>query len=298
MASAQPTVRELLASRRACYSFEFFPPADADGERRLWSAVDRLRGLDPAFVSVTYGAGGSTRDRSVRLAHELVGSGLTTVAHLTCVGATRAELGTVVGEFIDAGVANLLALRGDPPGGPGAVWEPHAGGLDHADELVELIGEIDDGICVGVAATTQPHPGSGDLERDARVLARKARLGAQFAITQLFFEAREYVELVERAARHGCHIPIIPGLMPITNAAQLERFAQMAGVPIPAWLVERIERVRHDRVQVRQVGLEVAVDLARGLLDAGAPGLHTYTLNRAAAATEIFDALGLVRSGV
>lgn len=294
MATTQPAIRDLLASGRRSFSFEFFPPRDDEGEAVLWSTIRRLEGLAPSFVSVTYGAGGTTRDRTARITAEVVSrTTLTALAHLTCVGASRAELRGVVGQFVAGGVRNVLALRGDPPGGIGAPWTPHPGGLDHAVELVELLRELGD-FSIGVAASTQPHPESSGLAQDARVLAEKARAGADFAVTQLFFEVGEYVELVERAAAHGCTIPIIPGLMPITRAGQVERFAQMSGVPVPTWLVERIAKVEDDPAAVRAVGLEAATRLAQQLLDAGAPGLHTYTLNRSAAAMEIFDGLGLL----
>ncbi len=296
MANAQRSVRELLSTGQPSFSFEFFPPKDAEGEQVLWSTIRRLEGLSPSFVSVTYGAGGTTRDRTARITAELTShTTLTAVAHLTCVGASRAELRGVVGQFVAGGVRNLLALRGDPPGGPGQPWVAHPGGLDHAVELVELIRGLGD-FSIGVAASTQLHPESSDLDHDAKVLADKARAGADFAVTQLFFEVDEYERLVERAARHGATIPIIPGLMPITRTGQIERFAAMSGVPVPRWLVDRLDEVRHDPDAVRAVGLAAATDLARDLLAAGAPGLHTYTLNRPGASLQIFKDLGLVPS--
>ncbi len=288
-----PTVRDLLSAGFQSFSFEFFPPKDEQGEQLLWATLRRLEALQPTFVSVTYGAGGTTRDRTARITSQ-IGSEttLTPVAHLTCVGSSRAELRSVIGQYVDGGVRNILALRGDPPGGPGQPWQPHPDGLTHAVELVELVRDLGD-FSIGVAASPHRHPESADLEQDARVLAEKARAGADFAITQLFFEPRAYVELVERAHRHGCHIPIIPGLMPLTNLAQVERFAVLSGVPVPSGLVERIEAVADDPAAVRAVGLEAATALAADLLAAGAPGIHFYTLNRSTVTTQIYHALGL-----
>ncbi|GAB2683188.1 methylenetetrahydrofolate reductase [NAD(P)H] [Thalassiella azotivora] len=287
------TISDLLASGRRSFSFEFFPPKDDAGEAVLWASIRRLEGLAPTFVSVTYGAGGSTRDRTVRITGRIASeTTLTPVGHLTCVSASRDELRRVVGEYAAAGVRNVLALRGDPPGGPGAPWVQHPQGLQHAVELVELVrglGRFD----VGVAAFPYRHPESPDLEHDARVLAMKADAGAAFAVTQLFFEPTAYLELVERARRHGCTIPIIPGLMPITTIGQIERFGVLGGNPVPPALVERLTAVADDPAAVRAVGLEAAARLAQDLLDGGAPGLHFYTLNRSTATLEIYRSLGL-----
>jgi methylenetetrahydrofolate reductase (NADPH) len=287
------TMSELLAAGGRSFSFEFFPPKDDAGEAVLWASIRRLETLSPTFVSVTYGAGGSTRDRTVRITGRISAeTTLTPVAHLTCVSASRSELRRVVGEYAAAGVRNVLALRGDPPGGPGAEWVQHPQGLRHAVELVELVRSLGD-FSVGVAASPYRHPESPDLEHDARVLARKADAGAEFAITQLFFEADAYFELVERAARHGCTIPIIPGLMPITRLAQIERFAVLGGTPVPESLTRRLYEVADDPQGVRAVGIAAVSELAQDLLDGGAPGLHFYTLNRSTATLEIYQALGL-----
>lgn len=294
----QSTVPDLLGQGEPLFSFEFFPPKDDDGEQLLWSTIRRLEPLAPSFVSVTYGAGGTTQDRTVQTTASIATSTtLNVMAHLTCVGASRADLRRVIAQFVNGGVRNVLALRGDPPGGIGAAWTPHPGGLNHAVELVELLRELGD-FSVGVACSPQQHPESPSLEFDARVLADKARAGADFAITQLFFEVDEYSRLVERATAAGADIPIIPGLMPLTNYGQLERFALMAGVPVPAWLREQIEAVKHDKAAVRAIGIEAATRLAQQLLDRGAPGIHTYTLNRAPAALEIFAGLGMQRGRV
>jgi methylenetetrahydrofolate reductase (NADPH) len=287
------TMRELLASGRRSFSFEFFPPKTDEGERLLWDAIRRLEPLGPTFVSVTYGAGGSTRDRTVRIIERIASETiLTPVGHLTCVGSSRAELRTVIGSYAGAGVRNVLALRGDPPGGPGARWTRHPEGLAHADELVRMIRELGD-FCVGVAAFPEGHPECVDLDTDAKYLAVKAAAGADFAITQFFFDADDYFRLVDRAERLGCAIPIVPGIMPVTNLRQIQRFAELSGAAFPADLAERLLAVGDDPEAVRRVGVEVATALGERLLAGGAPGLHFYTLNRSTATREIYQALRL-----
>ena len=289
------TLAELLAAGGRSFSFEFFPPKDDAAEAQLWLTLRRLEGLHPTFVSVTYGAGGSTRDRTVRITGRIAReTTLTPVAHLTCVGSSQAELRQVVGAYADAGVRNVLALRGDPPGGPGSAWTPHPHGLDHADKLVELVSSLGD-FCVGVAAFPERHPESADTDQDARVLAAKQRAGAQFAVTQFFFDAEDYLRLRDAAAAYGCDMPIVPGLMPVTNLGQIRRFAQLSGAALPANLVSRLETVGGDPAAVREVGVQAATELADRLLAEGAPGLHFYTLNRSTATLEIFHALGVSR---
>jgi methylenetetrahydrofolate reductase (NADPH) len=281
-----------LASGARSFSFEFFPPKDDAGEAVLWQAIRRLEPLAPSFVSVTYGAGGSTRDRTTRITAAIArDTTLTPVAHLTCVGASRAQLRRVIGGYADAGVSTVLALRGDPPGGPGQPWTAHPEGLDHAVDLVRMVRGISR-FTVGVAAFPDGHPESATLEHDARVLAEKAEAGASFAVTQFFFDPSAYFRLVERAAALGCRMPVIPGIMPVTNISQVERFAQLSGTPLPASVVSRLEAVRHDPAGVRKVGVEIATELSRALLDGGAPGLHFYTLNRSTATADVFADLG------
>jgi methylenetetrahydrofolate reductase (NADPH) len=287
------TVRELLASGERSFSFEFFPPKSDEGEAVLWSALRDLEALRPTFVSVTYGAGGSTRDRTVRLTKRIAAdTSMTPVGHLTCVGSTNEELRRIVGEYVDAGVRNMLALRGDPPEGPGQPWTPTPGGLDHASDLVALLCSLGD-FCVGVAAFPEGHPESPSLEHDVAVLLAKQEAGADFAITQLFFRAEDYLSLVDRAQSHGVRIPIIPGVMPVTDVAQIQRFAALAGASFPAELQETFLSVAHDPNSVRELGVEVATALCRRLLDEGAPGLHLYTLNRSTSAREVYLNLGI-----
>lgn len=286
------TIRDLLAEGRPSYSFEFFPPRSDEGERQLWTAIRRLEPLRPTFVSVTYGAGGSTRDRTVRITGRIATeTTLTPMGHLTCVGASQAELRAVIGAYADAGVRNVLALRGDPPRGE-TEWRPHPEGFTSAEQLVRLVRELGE-FCVGVAAHPEGHPDSPDRDTDAKFLARKAAAGADFAITQFFFNAADYFELVERAATYGCTIPIIPGIMPVTNVRQIQRFAELSGAAFPEDLARRLLDVEDDPDEVRRIGVDYASRLCQDLLDGGVPGLHFYTLNRSTATLEIYQTLGL-----
>ncbi len=288
-------LRDVFAAGRHSWSFEFFPPRSDDGEQQLWQSIRELERLKPTFVSVTYGAGGSTRDRTVRLTAEIAhDTTLAPVGHLTCVDAGVADLRHVIGAYAAAGVRTILALRGDPTGGLRAPWQPHPHGLSHAAELVALVKRLGD-FSVGVAAFPEGHPESPDLEFDVAMLAAKVAAGADFAVTQFFFDAGAYFALVERAQRHGVEVPIVPGLMPVTNVSQIERFAQLSGAQLPPRVLHRLDPVRDDPVAVRAVGVEVATELASELLDGGAPGLHFYTLNRSTATREIYDNLGLAR---
>lgn len=294
------TVDEALAAARvegrACLSFEFFPPKDAEGERVLWEAVRRVEAVAPDFVSVTYGAGGGTQDRTVRATQRIAReSSLAPVAHLTCVGRTRDELRQVVGAYADAGVRSVLALRGDPPGGPGTPWSSTPSGLDRAIELVELLRDLGS-FSIGVAAFPDGHPESPTPGHDADVLAAKAAAGASFAITQFFFDVEAYLRLVDALAARRVDLAVLPGIMPVTNLGQVTRFAALSGTPLPAWLVERLEAVGDDPVAVRAVGAEAATRLCERLLAEGAPGLHFYTLNRSTATLEVCRNLGLSAS--
>ncbi len=292
----RPTIGELLqGAERPLYSFEFFPPKDEVQERQLWRTIRELESLGPDFVSVTYGASGSTRDRTIRATRGIAQhTTLRSVAHLTCASQSREELRRVVGAYADAGVKHVLAIRGDMPGGPRVPWQRHPDGLDNATQLVELVRELGD-FCVGVAAFPDPHPERSDPALDARLMAAKARAGAAFAITQLFFTAADYFALVERVRDLGCDLPIIPGIMPITNVRQLERFAELSGAALPSAVIERVQAVAGDDERVREVGIRIGTEMGEELLAGGAPGLHFFTQNRSRATREIYANLQLAR---
>lgn len=272
------------------FSFEFFPPKDSEGEARLWSAIEGLESIAPDFISVTYGAGGSTRDRTIRITSEITAhTKVPAVAHLTCVGSTRDELIEILGKYREAGISSILALRGDPVGGPRAPWVTTPGGFDHADQLVSLAAEIG-GFTIGVAAFPDGHPASdGDLRKDIDVLLEKERRGATFATTQFFFEAQRWIDLVEALAAQGSTMPIIPGILPVTNVKQLIRMAELTGTPIPSRISEAFSRVEDNPEDVRKLGVDIATELSQQLLEAGAPGIHFYTMNTSTATREIFE---------
>ena len=272
------------------YSFEFFPPKDTEGEERLWAAMSQLESIAPDFISVTYGAGGSTRDRTIRITSEITARiHVPTVAHLTCVGSTRTELNEIFGKYRSAGIKSILALRGDPTGGPRAPWTPTEGGLNHADELVTLAAEFG-GFTIGVAAFPDGHPSSnGDIDKDVQVLLEKEKRGATFATTQFFFDVNRWKTLVDKLAAKGSTLPIIPGILPVTNVKQLNRMAELSGVPIPAHISESFSKIEDNADDVRKLGVEIATKLCQDLLEAGAPGLHFYTMNTSSATREIYS---------
>jgi methylenetetrahydrofolate reductase (NADPH) len=287
------SIPEALAGPAPSISFEFFPPKDDVGEAVLWEAIRRLEKTHPTFVSVTYGAGGGTRDRTVRVTSRIASdTTLTPMAHLTCVGHSVHELRSIIGDYADAGVRNVLALRGDPQGGLDQPWVAHPQGLDHADQLVRLVRGLGP-FTVGVAAFPDQHPESTSLEADADVLVRKADAGASFAITQFFFTVAAYVALRDRVAARGRELPIIPGLMPVTNVRQLRRMTELSGQPVPAVVTERLEAVADEPEAVREVGVEIATELAQDLLAEGAPGIHFITMNRSTATLQVWDNLGM-----
>jgi methylenetetrahydrofolate reductase (NADPH) len=280
-------IAEILAGGPS-YSFEFFPPRTPKAEIALTAALEELEPLGPSYVSVTYGAGGSTREKT----HEIVtgilrDTRMTPMAHLTCVGHTRAELRAIVERYGEAGIENILALGGDPP--PDVDLPP--GELQHAVELVRLVREVGE-FSVGVAAHPEPHPRSPSKMDDRRHTADKLR-EADFAITQFFFDADHYFDLVASLAEHDVHKPVIPGIMPATTIGSIKRMTQLQGSDFPRWLADKLEAVADDPDAVFAVGVEEATKLARALIDGGAPGLHFYTLNRSTATRQIYDNLGL-----
>jgi methylenetetrahydrofolate reductase (NADPH) len=280
-------VSDLLAAGRT-YSFEFFPPKTDAAQLSLGRAIAELEPLSPSFVSVTYGAGGSTRQRTRDVVTWVRReTSITPMAHLTCQSHTRAEIRSILDDYRAAGIENILALGGDPPQDPADV---RPSDYTYATDLIDDIDPLDH-FSIGVAAHPEVHPRSPDRAADRRQLAAKLRR-ADFAITQFFFEAGHYLRLVDELAELGVDKPVLPGVMPITNAGQVVRMAQLTGAALPAWLTERLDRV-DDPADVRRIGVDVATQLCAELLEAGAPGLHFYTLNRSTATREIYAKLGL-----
>lgn len=284
-------LREILARGERTFSFEFFPPKGGADDPLLWQALRELEALRPAFVSVTYGAGGSTQDRTFDLCGRIEReTKMSTVAHLTCVDASEEDLRRVIRRYAGEGIRSVLALRGDPTAGPDAPWVTHPDGFQYAMQLVQLLRDMGD-FTIGVAAFPEKHPESPSIAHDCRVLAEKERAGAHYAITQLFFNPIDYFALVDRARAHGVTIPIIPGVMPITNVAQIERFAALSGAVFPEHLRAKFDAVRDDDARVRALGVDVATEMSAALLQGGAPGLHFYTMNRAASTVQVFQRL-------
>ena len=291
-------IDEILAhAEEPVFSFEFFPPKTDEGERNLRATLEALRALEPDFVSVTYGAGGSTRDRTVEITKWIKQElGIEAMAHLSCVGTTREELSAILDGISAAGIDNVLALRGDPPRGE-TEWRPHPGGLHYSTELAALIAS---GYPFGIGAACFPevHPEAPDLAHDLRFLKEKIASGATFLITQLFFDNELYFNFVEEARGMGIEVPIIPGIMPINDVGQIKTITGMCGASIPDALLEQLEIRAGDPDAVLQLGVSYSTLQCAELLARGAPGIHFYTLNRSPATRAILSALKLLRPWV
>jgi len=290
-------IRSLLSTGRPCFSFEFFPPKTDAGLDQLRQSVRALRDLNPTFVSVTYGAGGSTRDRTIELVSEIQRHyGMDVMAHLTCVGASRDEIAGVLTRLQSAGIENVLALRGDPPKGADG-FTPTPGGFRFAGELIAHIRDAFPTFGIGGACYPEGHveclgqDGKRDLDRDLDNLVRKVDAGADFLISQLFFDNRVYFDFVARLRSAGIGVPVLPGIMPITNAEQVRRFTQMCGASIPATLLAELDRLKDNEDAVLSLGVAYAAAQCYELLQRGAPGIHFYTLNKSAATRTILTAL-------
>ena len=282
------SVRDAFAEGGPTFSFEFFPPKTEADERLLWTTIRELESLKPDFVSVTYGAGGATRDHTIEITENIASdTTLLPVAHLTAVGHSTGELRSIVGRLADAGISNVLALRGDPPGDPMGEWVAHPDGLHYASDLVELVRSHGD-FTVGVAAFPYKHPRSVSVEEDTNWFVAKCRAGADYAITQMFFDPDAYLRLRDRVLATGCTAPILAGLMPVTNMGIISRSEQFTGAPFPPDLLARFAAVSDDPKAVRELGIEQTSLLAQRLLDEGVPGIHFYTLNRSKATREVW----------
>ncbi|MSY52671.1 MAG: 5,10-methylenetetrahydrofolate reductase [Actinobacteria bacterium] len=280
---------------RPTISFEFFPPKDDQGESNLHATIEALKKFNPDFVTLTYGAGGSTRDRTVRIAAEIIlRHQIPTMAHLTCVGSTRDELTEILREYTKAGVKDLLALRGDPVGGPTSEWISTPGGFDYADQLVDLATKVG-GFNVGVAAFPDVHPAShGNFQQDIDVLLRKEELGATFAITQFVFDSERYAQLLFTLRDRGSKLTLYPGIMPVTNYMQIVRMLELSGGTMPSATRLKFARYQNDPASIKELGIEVAARICEEVFEVGAEGFHFYTLNSALATSQVVSALSML----
>ncbi|MEI7943914.1 MAG: methylenetetrahydrofolate reductase [Actinomycetes bacterium] len=280
---------------RPTISFEFFPPKDDQGESNLHATIEALKKFNPDFVTLTYGAGGSTRDRTVRIAAEIIlRHQIPTMAHLTCVGSTRDELTEILREYTNAGVKDLLALRGDPVGGPTSEWISTPGGFDYADQLVDLATKVG-GFNVGVAAFPDVHPAShGNFQQDIDVLLRKEELGATFAITQFVFDSERYAQLLFTLRDRGSKLTLYPGIMPVTNYMQIVRMLELSGGTMPSATRLKFARYQNDPASIKELGIEVAARICEEVFEVGAEGFHFYTLNSALATSQVVSALSML----
>jgi methylenetetrahydrofolate reductase (NADH) len=280
--------------RRIGVSFEFFPPATAEMEQSLWESIGRLAPLQPNFVSVTYGAGGSTRERThTTVKRILAETMLTPAAHLTCVAATCGDIDAVIAAYAQAGVRHIVALRGDPPGGLGERYAPHPGGYRNAADLVAGIKRIADGIEVSVSAYPEKHPDSPSIAADIDMLKAKVDAGATRAMTQFFFENSLYFRYLDRVRAAGIDIPIVPGILPVQNFRQTRNFAARCGASVPQWLAERFEGLEDDPATRKLIAAAVAAEQVIDLVDHGVTEFHFYTMNRADLVYAICHLLGL-----
>ena len=291
--SAKPLRLSRAGPKPVRVSFEFFPPKTPDMEATLWEAINRLAPLQPNFVSVTYGAGGSTRERTHNTVARIVKeTSIKPAAHLTCVAAAREEVDEVVRHYWQAGVRHIVALRGDPSGGLGTQFEPHPGGYASSTELIKGIRKIAD-FEISVSAYPEKHPESRSLEQDLEALKAKIDAGATRAITQFFFENDHYLRVVERARASGITIPILPGIVPVLNFNQTAKFAHQAGASVPHWLAERFAGLDQDMTTRRLIAAAVAAEQVLDLVDQGVEDFHFYTMNRADLVYAICHLLGL-----
>ena len=276
-------------------SFEYFPPKDAQGEAKLLSTIAQLNNYKPDFVSVTYGAGGTTRDRTIRIASDIIKSNhCPTVGHLTCVSSTKDEITEVLKDYQSVGISGILALRGDPVGGPTAPWVSTSGGFDYADQLVAHIAAFG-GFDIGVAAFPDVHPASnGNFAKDIEVLLKKEQLGATFAVTQFVFDSGRYEALVSALRKRGSKLKVYPGIMPVSNYMQIVRMLELSGGYMPNAMRMRFARFQNDPESLRKLGIEIAAHVCEDVYALGAEGLHFYTLNTAESTIEILQNLSMV----